>query len=55
MPINGEDVPIQWEFVKYKDWKNGKINPLKQGIEPFQVGESVKFLPDIGGLDLLKR
>ena len=55
LPINGEDVPFQWEFVKYKDWKNGKINPLKHEIEHLQEGDSIIFPPDVAGLDLLKR
>ena len=55
LPINGKDVKVQWEFVKYKDWKDGKINPLKHNIEPLNKGESIVFPPDIGGKDLLKR
>ena len=55
LPINGKDVKVQWEFVKYKDWKEGKINPLKQEIEPINMGEAIRFLPDIDGIDLLKR
>ena len=55
LPINGKDVKVQWEFVKYKDWKDGKINPLKKDIEPLKEGESISFLPDIGGIDLIKR
>ncbi|MDY6261778.1 MAG: hypothetical protein SPL31_06690 [Succinivibrio sp.] len=55
LPINGEDVPFQWEFVKYKDWKNGKINPLKHETEHLQEGDSIIFPPDVAGLDLLKR
>ena len=55
LPINGKNVSVQWEFVKYKDWKNGKINPLKHDFEPLMKGESIKFPPDIDGLDLLKR
>lgn len=55
LPINGKDVKVQWEFVKYKDWKDGKINPLKKDIDPLKEGESISFLPDIGGIDLIKR
>lgn len=55
LPINDKNVSVQWEFVKYKDWKNGKINPLKHDFEPLMKGESIKFPPDIDGLDLLKR
>ena len=55
LPINGKDVKVQWEFVKYKDWKDGKINPLKHNNEPLKKGESIEFSPNIGGLDLLKR
>ncbi len=55
LPINGKNIKVQWEFVKYKDWKDGKINPLKHDIEPLNEGESIEFPPDIGGLDLLKR
>lgn len=55
LPVNGKDVSVQWEFVKYKDWKDGKINPLKHDNEPLMKGESIIFPPDIGGFDLLKR
>ena len=55
LPINGKDVKVQWEFVKYKDWKDGKINPLKKEIEPLKIGEPIYFPPDLGGKDLLKR
>ena len=55
LPINGTDVKVQWEFVKYKDWKDGKINPLKKEIEPLEIGEPICFPPDLGGKDLLKR
>lgn len=55
LPINGKDIKVQWEFVKYKDWKDGKINPLKHNVEPLKKCESIIFSPDIGGLDLLKR
>lgn len=55
LPINGKDVKVQWEFVKYKDWKDGKINPLKKEIEPLEIGEPIYFPPDIGRKDLLKR
>ena len=55
LPVNGKDVSVQWEFIKYKDWKDGKINPLKHDIESLMEGESIKFPPDIGGIDLLKR
>lgn len=55
LPINGKDVKVQWEFIKYKDWKEGKINPLRQDIEPINMGDAIKFPPDIDGIDLLKR
>ena len=55
LPINGKDVKVQWEFVKYKDWKDGKINPLKKEIEPLKTGEPIYFPPDLDGKDLLKR
>lgn len=55
LPINGKDISVQWEFIKYKDWRDGKINPLKHDFEPLMKGESIIFPPDIGGLDLLKR
>ena len=55
LPINGKDVKVQWEFIKYKDWKEGKINPLKQDIEPINMGDAIKFPQDIDGIDLLKR
>jgi hypothetical protein len=55
LPINGKDVKVQWEFVKYKDLKDGKINPLKKEIEPLEIGVPIYFPPDLGGKDLLKR
>ena len=55
LPINGKDVKVQWEFVKYKDWKDGKINPLKKEIEPLKTGEPIYFPPDLGEKDPLKR
>jgi len=55
LPINGKEIKVQWEFVKYKDWKDGKINPLKHNVEPLKKSESIIFSSDIGGLDLLKR
>ena len=55
LPINGKDIKVQWEFVKYKDWKDGKINPLKKEIEPLEIGEPIYLPPDLGGKDLLKR
>ena len=55
LPINGKDEKVQWEFVKYKDWKDGKINPLKKEIEPLEIGEPIYFPPDLDGKDLLKR
>ena len=55
LPVNGKNVTVQWEFIKYKDWKDGKINPLKRIFESLKEGESIFFPPDIKGLDLLKR
>lgn len=52
--INGKNVKVQWNFIKYKDWKNGTINPLKHDIEPLMEGESIVFLPDINGIELIK-
>lgn len=54
IPIGDKLVAVQWTFIKYKDWKHGKINPLKQEIEPLAEGDSIRFSPDIAGLDLLK-
>ena len=53
--IEGKTVTVQWQFIKYADWKDGKINPLKHEIKPLTSEESIRFLPETGGLDLLKR
>jgi len=55
IPVGDKLVAFQWTFVKYKDWKRGKINPLKQEIEPLAKEDSISFSPDTVGFDLLKR
>lgn len=55
IPVGDKLVTVQWTFIKYKDWKHGKINPLKQEIEPLSKSDSIKFGSDTIGFDLLKR
>jgi hypothetical protein len=55
IPIEGKMVCLQWQFIKYADWKDGKINPLKHEIKTLTIEESIRFLPETGGIDLLKR
>ena len=53
--IDNKMITVQWQFIRYADWKGGKINPLKHELSPFTEEETISFLPDIGGIDLLKR
>ena len=55
IPIEGKTVTMQWQFIKYADWKDGKINPIKHEFKPLTSEESIRFLSETGGLDLLKR
>lgn len=46
--INGKDGKeyfLQMEIIKYKDWKNGKINLLKQSISSIEDGDHFEFTP----------
>lgn len=53
--LNGEDVKFQWQFIKYSDWSKGKINPLNHKINAIEELRTIRFPPNIKGLDLLKR
>ena len=44
--IDNKDLFLQLTFIKYSDWKNGKINLLRQDLEPFNKDESIYFPPD---------
>lgn len=42
----GGTMSIQTEFIKYKDWKTGKINLLKQSLSPIECGVKIHFTID---------
>lgn len=52
--IDDKDIRIQLTFVKYKDWKDGKINPLKKCIDPMGEGEIIDIPPDFDKLVVKK-
>lgn len=41
LSLNDTTITHQWQFIKYKDWRNGRINPLKQEVEEMKAGESI--------------
>lgn len=46
---------VQWHVIKYKDWSNGLINPIKRDIPTLKKGESIRFGEKLEGIELLTR
>ena len=46
---------VQWHVIKYEDWSNGLINPIKRDIPTLKKGESIRFGEKLEGLELLTR
>lgn len=40
---NGKRYSFQVDIIKYKDWKNGKINLLKQSISPIEKNDVIQI------------
>ena len=48
-------VTVQWHVIKYEDWSNGLINPIKRDIPTLKEGESICFGKKLEGIELLTR
>ena len=48
-------VTVQWHVIKYEDWSNGLINPIKRDIPTLTKGESIRFGEKLEGMELLTR
>lgn len=46
---------VQWHVIKYEDWSNGLINPIKRDIPTLKKGESIRFDEKLEGIELLTR
>lgn len=53
--LGDSNVTVQWHVIKYKDWSNGLINPIKRDIPTLKEGESIRFGEKLDGIELLTR
>lgn len=53
--LGDSNFTVQWHVIKYKDWSNGLINPIKRDIPTLKKGESLRFGEKLEGMELLTR
>ena len=53
--LGDSTVTVQWHVIKYEDWSNGLINPIKRDIPTLKKGESIRFGEKLEGIELLTR
>ena len=53
--LGDSTVTVQWHVIKYEDWSNGLINPIKRDIPTLKEGESICFGKKLEGIELLTR
>jgi hypothetical protein len=53
--LGDSTVTVQWHVIKYEDWRNGRINPVKRDIPTLKEGESIRFGEKLEGIELLTR
>ncbi len=53
--LGDNTVTVQWHIIKYEDWSNGLINPIKRVIPTLKKGESIRFGEKLEGMELLTR
>ena len=53
--LGDSTVTVQWHVIKYEDWSNGLINPIKRDIRTLKEGEFICFGKKLEGLELLTR
>ncbi|MBR4413715.1 MAG: hypothetical protein IKS59_00040 [Aeriscardovia sp.] len=53
--LGASTLTVQWHVIKYEDWVNGLINPIKKEIPTLKEGESIRFGEKLAGIELLTR
>ena len=53
--LGDSTLTVQWHVIKYEDWINGLINPIKREIPTLKEGESIRFGEKLEGIELLTR
>lgn len=53
--LGDSTVTVQWHVIKYEDWSNGLINPIKRDVPTLKKGESILFGEKLNGIELLTR
>lgn len=45
LPLGEKTIKMQLNFIKYTNWRHGKINLMKEQLETLQPGDTVHFAP----------